>query len=186
MVSSTVWSHSSMASTRCSKVTSVLLLRMNGFLLTWTCYRRWWSQPWEWVWNFTRWDDWTMFGYCITLLTVHIYLWYNLNNLNIQDHFTSLEETEEPAVLYEAISNYRTSLVICHESDPAWRRAVLSSQDTLLTLRHMVDEGADEYKIIMLYKRHLSFKVIKAREQNYILEFNRNYPEKTVSVSIKI
>ncbi len=114
------------------------------------------------------------------------YLWYNLNNLNIQDHFTSLEETEEPAVLYEAISNYRTSLVICHESDPAWRRAVLSSQDTLLTLRHMVDEGADEYKIIMLYKRHLSFKVIKAREQNYILEFNRNYPEKTVSVSIKI
>ncbi|KTF94458.1 hypothetical protein cypCar_00038909 [Cyprinus carpio] len=90
-----------------------------------------------------------------------------------QDHFTSLEETEEPAVLYEAISNYRTSLVICHESDPAWRRAVLSSRDTLLTLRHMVDEGADEYKIIMLYKRHLSFKVIKAREQNYILDYNR-------------
>uniref|UniRef100_A0A671L998 Pecanex-like protein n=1 Tax=Sinocyclocheilus anshuiensis TaxID=1608454 RepID=A0A671L998_9TELE len=75
-----------------------------------------------------------------------------------QGHFTSLEETEEPAVLYEAISNYRTSLVICHESDPAWRRAVLSSRDTLLTLRHMVDEGVDEY---MLYKRHLIFKVIK-------------------------
>uniref|UniRef100_A0A9J8DGJ1 Pecanex-like protein n=1 Tax=Cyprinus carpio carpio TaxID=630221 RepID=A0A9J8DGJ1_CYPCA len=82
-----------------------------------------------------------------------------------QDHFTSLEETEEPAVLYEAISNYRTSLVICHESDPAWRRAVLSSRDTLLTLRHMVDEGADEYKIIMLYKRHLSFKVIKINKE---------------------
>lgn len=81
MVSSTVWSHSSMASTRCSKVTSVLLLRMNGFLLTWTCYRRRWPQLWEWVWNFTRWDDWTMFGYCITLLTVHIYFWYNVNNL---------------------------------------------------------------------------------------------------------
>ncbi|KAF4105743.1 hypothetical protein G5714_013405 [Onychostoma macrolepis] len=82
-----------------------------------------------------------------------------------QDHFTSLEETEEPAVLYEAISNYRTSLVICHESDPAWRRAVLSSRETLLTLRHMVDEGADEYKIIMLYKRHLSFKVIKINKE---------------------
>ncbi|KAK7140149.1 hypothetical protein R3I94_012681 [Phoxinus phoxinus] len=82
-----------------------------------------------------------------------------------QDHFTSLEETEEPAVLHEAITNYRTSLVICHESDPAWRRAVLSSQDTLLTLRHMVDEGADEYKIIMLYKRHLSFKVIKMNKE---------------------
>ncbi|XP_051503536.1 pecanex-like protein 2 isoform X4 [Myxocyprinus asiaticus] len=82
-----------------------------------------------------------------------------------QDHFTSLEETEEPAVLHEAISNYRTTLVICHESDPAWRRAVLSSRDTLLTLRHMVDEGTDEYKIIMLYKRHLSFKVIKINKE---------------------
>ncbi|KAJ8247997.1 hypothetical protein GJAV_G00237000 [Gymnothorax javanicus] len=82
-----------------------------------------------------------------------------------QDHFTCLEETEEPAVLYEAISNYQNSLVICHEGDPAWRKAVLSSQDTLLTLRHMVDDGSDEYKIIMLYKRHLSFKVIKINRE---------------------
>uniref|UniRef100_A0A4W4EA62 Pecanex-like protein n=1 Tax=Electrophorus electricus TaxID=8005 RepID=A0A4W4EA62_ELEEL len=82
-----------------------------------------------------------------------------------QDHFTSLEETEEPAVLYEAITTYRSSLVICDESDPAWRRAVLSSQDTLLTLRHMVDDGTDEYKIIMLYKRYLSFKVIKINKE---------------------
>ncbi|RXN00885.1 Pecanex-like protein 2 [Acipenser ruthenus] len=82
-----------------------------------------------------------------------------------QDHFTCLEETEEPAVLYEAISNYEKTLVICHEGDPAWRRAVLSNSETLLTLRHMVDEGTDEYKIIMLYKRHLSFKVIKINKE---------------------
>ncbi|XP_076831764.1 pecanex-like protein 2 isoform X2 [Brachyhypopomus gauderio] len=82
-----------------------------------------------------------------------------------QDHFTSLEETEEPAVLYEAITTYRSSLVICDESDPAWRKAVLSSRDTLLTLRHMVDDGTDEYKIIMLYKRYLSFKVIKINKE---------------------
>lgn len=80
-----------------------------------------------------------------------------------QDHFTCLEETEEASILYEAITNYRSSLVICHESDPAWRKAVLSSRDTLLTLRHMIDDGTDDYKIIMLYKRHLSFKVIKVR-----------------------
>lgn len=80
-----------------------------------------------------------------------------------QDHFTCLEETEEASILYEAITNYRSSLVICHESDPAWRKAVLSNRDTLLTLRHMIDDGTDEYKIIMLYKRHLSFKVIKVR-----------------------
>ncbi|XP_029030939.1 pecanex-like protein 1 isoform X2 [Betta splendens] len=82
-----------------------------------------------------------------------------------QDHFTCLEETEEASILYEAIANYRSSLVICHESDPAWRKAVLSSRDTLLTLRHMVDDGTDEYKIIMLYKRHLSFKVIKINKE---------------------
>ncbi|XP_023183372.1 pecanex-like protein 2 [Xiphophorus maculatus] len=82
-----------------------------------------------------------------------------------QDHFTCLEETEEVSILYEAITNYRSGLVICHESDPAWRKAVLSSRDTLLTLRHMIDDGTDEYKIIMLYKRHLSFKVIKINKE---------------------
>ncbi|XP_039594386.1 pecanex-like protein 2 isoform X2 [Polypterus senegalus] len=82
-----------------------------------------------------------------------------------QDHFTCLEETEEPEVLYEAISNYEKTLVICHEGDPAWRRAVLSNRENLLTLRHIVDDGTDEYKIIMLYKRHLSFKVIKINKE---------------------
>lgn len=88
--------------------------------------------------------------------------------LPFQDHFTCLEETEESSILYEAITNYRSSLVICHESDPAWRKAVLSSRDTLLTLRHMIDDGTDEYKIIMLYKRHLSFKVIKVKKNNLV------------------
>ncbi|XP_053358664.1 pecanex-like protein 1 [Clarias gariepinus] len=82
-----------------------------------------------------------------------------------QDHFTSLEESEEPAVLYEAIGAYRSSLVICDEGDPAWRKAVLSGKDTLLTLRHTLDDGNDEYKIIMLYKRYLSFKVIKINKE---------------------
>ncbi|MGH0150416.1 UNVERIFIED_CONTAM: hypothetical protein FKN15_017650 [Acipenser sinensis] len=106
----------------------------------------------------------------------------------IKDHFTCLEETEEPAVLYEAISNYEKTLVICHEGDPAWRRAVLSNSETLLTLRHMVDEGTDEYKIIMLYKRHLSFKVIKinkecvrglwAGQQQELVFFRNRNPER--------
>lgn len=94
-------------------------------------------------------------------------------HLASQDHFTCLEETEEVSILYEAITNYRSSLVICHESDPAWRKAVLSSRDTLLTLRHMIDDGTDEYKIIMLYKRHLSFKVIKVRSKLLFLRPGR-------------
>lgn len=38
---------------------------------------------------------------------------------------------------------------------------MLSNQEELLTLRHVVDEGSDEYKVIMLHRSFLSFKVIK-------------------------
>lgn len=66
-------------------------------------------------------------------------------------------------VLYEAIQTFEKKVVICHEGDPAWRGAVLSNKEELLTLRRVVDEGADEYKVIMLHKSFLSFKVIKVR-----------------------
>ena len=72
--------------------------------------------------------------------------------------------------------------------DPAWRTAVLSGADSLLALRHVVDEGGDEYKIIMLNKRHISFRVIKlnrecvrglwaGQQQELIFMRNRN-PER--------
>lgn len=38
---------------------------------------------------------------------------------------------------------------------------MLSNKEELLTLRHVVDEGANEYKVIMLHRGFLSFKVIK-------------------------
>lgn len=40
---------------------------------------------------------------------------------------------------------------------------MLSNKEELLTLRHVVDEGADEYKVIMLHRSFLSFKVIKVQ-----------------------
>lgn len=81
----------------------------------------------------------------------------------LQDHFTSPDEYEEPAVLFEAISTHQQNLVIAHEGDPAWRSAVLSNAPSLLALRHVLDEGTNEYKIIMLNRRYLSFRVIKVR-----------------------
>lgn len=78
-----------------------------------------------------------------------------------QDHFTSPDEYDEPAVLFEAISSHQQNLVIAHEGDPAWRSAVLSNAPSLLALRHVLDEGTNEYKIIMLNRRYLSFRVIK-------------------------
>lgn len=84
-------------------------------------------------------------------------------NLSLQDHFTSPDEYEESSVLFEAISSHEQTLVIAHEGDPAWRSAVLSNSPSLLALRHVLDEGTNEYKIIMLNRRYLSFRVIKVR-----------------------
>ncbi|XP_036872967.1 pecanex-like protein 2 isoform X2 [Manis javanica] len=82
-----------------------------------------------------------------------------------QDQFTCPDEYEDPVVLYEAIQSFEKKVVICHEGDPAWRGAVLSNREELLTLRHVVDEGADEYKLIMLHRGFLSFKVIKVNKE---------------------
>ncbi|XP_067098857.1 pecanex-like protein 1 isoform X2 [Osmerus mordax] len=82
-----------------------------------------------------------------------------------QDHFTSPDEYEEPAVLFQAITSHQQNLVIAHEGDPAWRSAVLSNSPSLLALRHVLDEGTNEYKIIMLNRRFLSFRVIKVNKE---------------------
>ncbi|XP_030050846.1 pecanex-like protein 2 [Microcaecilia unicolor] len=82
-----------------------------------------------------------------------------------QDQFTCPEEHEDFTALYEAIQSFEKKVVICHEGDPAWRRAVLSNREELLTLRHVVDEGKDEYKVIMLHKSYLRFKVIKVNKE---------------------
>uniref|UniRef100_T1IPX1 Pecanex-like protein n=1 Tax=Strigamia maritima TaxID=126957 RepID=T1IPX1_STRMM len=81
------------------------------------------------------------------------------------DHFMSAEEYEDPQILYDSITAYEQNLVISHEGDPAWRNAVLSGMPSLLALRHVFDDGADEYKIIMLNKRYLSFRVIKVNRE---------------------
>lgn len=42
---------------------------------------------------------------------------------------------------------------------------MLSGVPSLLALRHVVDDNSDEYKIIMLNKRFLSFRVIKLNRE---------------------
>ncbi|KAG9510276.1 Pecanex-like protein 1, partial [Fragariocoptes setiger] len=82
-----------------------------------------------------------------------------------QDHFTSPEEYDDNMSLYEAISGYQKNLFISHESDPAWRSALLSNVPSLLALRHIVDDGSNQFKIIMLNKRYLSFRIIKLNKE---------------------
>lgn len=81
--------------------------------------------------------------------------------ISSQDHFTSPDEYEDPAVLYDAITANEEKMLISHEGDPVWRSAILANMPSLLALRHIMDDGSDEYKIIMLNKRFLSFRVIK-------------------------
>ena len=75
------------------------------------------------------------------------------------------DEYEDEAFLYTAISNYESNLVISHEADPQWRNAVLSNTPSLLALRHVFDEGTDEYKVIMLNKKFLTFRVVKVNRE---------------------
>ncbi|XP_013136139.1 PREDICTED: pecanex-like protein 1 [Papilio polytes] len=81
------------------------------------------------------------------------------------DHFMFPEEYCSAGALYAAISSHAQRLVICHEAAPAWRHNVLRGAPHLLALRHVMDEGNDDYKIIMLNKRFLGFRVIKLNRE---------------------
>uniref|UniRef100_A0AC34FBU5 Pecanex-like protein n=1 Tax=Panagrolaimus sp. ES5 TaxID=591445 RepID=A0AC34FBU5_9BILA len=80
-----------------------------------------------------------------------------------QDHFAA--DFDEISQLYERIEHYQTMLFISHEHDPAWRQAIISNTPSLLALRHMYDDGQDDYKIIMLNKMHLNMRVIKLNRE---------------------
>lgn len=82
-----------------------------------------------------------------------------------QDHFLSPEEYDEPVALYDAITTHSKELVISHEADPLWRNAVLRGAPNLLALRHVMEDGSDEYRLIRLTKRFLSFRVIKLNRE---------------------
>lgn len=82
-----------------------------------------------------------------------------------QDHITNPDEFLDPSALYEAIDSCSKELVISHEADPVWRSAVLRGAPNLLALRHVMEDGSDEYRIIRLTKRFLSFRVIKLNRE---------------------
>ncbi|MBN3311932.1 PCX1 protein, partial [Atractosteus spatula] len=93
-----------------------------------------------------------------------------------QDHFTSPDEYEEPAVLYEAISTHQQTLVIAHEGDPAWRSAVLSNSPSLLALRHVMDEGITVAPVLQVNKECVR-GLWAGQQQELVFLRNRN-PER--------
>ncbi|XP_058129771.1 protein pecanex [Anopheles ziemanni] len=82
-----------------------------------------------------------------------------------QDHFLCPDEYDDYSNLYNAIDFHTKELVISHEADPLWRNAVLRGTPHLLALRHVMDDGSDEYRVIRLSKRFLNFRVIKLNRE---------------------
>ncbi|VDK24772.1 unnamed protein product [Anisakis simplex] len=80
-----------------------------------------------------------------------------------QDHFAAGDDFDHAPLLYERITHYLSKLFISHEHDPAWRRAIIANTPSLLALRHMYDDGQDDYKIIMLNKMHLNMRLVDRR-----------------------
>lgn len=87
-------------------------------------------------------------------------------------------------MLYDAITANEEKMLISHEGDPVWRSAILANMPSLLALRHVMDDGSDEYKIIMLNKRFLSFRVIKVLDlivdYQQLISFFNSRPPKSV------
>lgn len=81
-----------------------------------------------------------------------------------QDHFLSPEEYDDPVALHDGIESHK-DLVISHEADPLWRNAILRGAPHLLALRHVLEDGSDEYRLIRLTKRFLGFRVIKVNRE---------------------
>ncbi|VUZ55454.1 unnamed protein product [Hymenolepis diminuta] len=82
-----------------------------------------------------------------------------------QDHFTwnPLSTNRE---LYHAIWSTTESVVICHETDPQWRSAVLNDAEKLFSFRR-IDSGTTQqcFRFIMMNKQTLSFQVIKLNSE---------------------
>lgn len=82
-----------------------------------------------------------------------------------QDHFLAPDDYDDYSALYESIEQNTRELVISHEADPLWRNAVLRGTPNLLALRHVCEDGSDEYRVIRLTKRYLNFRVIKLNRE---------------------
>ena len=80
-----------------------------------------------------------------------------------QDHFQN--DSNDELALYENLSKFNNESVISYERDPIWRHAVLNSVQSLLSLRHQFTEYSDQYKVVMLNKNFLAFRLIKINKE---------------------
>lgn len=82
-----------------------------------------------------------------------------------QDYFIFLDEYDDFIVLYEVIVFYEKNFVIVYEGDFVWWSVVFVNFFFLFVLWYVMDDGINEYKIIMFNRCYLSFRVIKVNKE---------------------
>ena len=85
----------------------------------------------------------------------------------IQYRDLKISEDFPNSQVWDDIIEVTSKTVICHENDPKWRQSILNNEPELFSFRHILDEeqGSD-YRILMLIRRQLSFKIIRINPES--------------------
>ncbi|KAA3680762.1 uncharacterized protein DEA37_0001860 [Paragonimus westermani] len=81
-----------------------------------------------------------------------------------QDNFIWSSDLTHNA-LYRKIVYTENNFVICHETDPRWRLAVLNDAHSLFSIRWVGTESNDMYRIVQLTKSNLQFCAVKINSE---------------------
>ena len=98
-------------------------------------------------------------------LRLAIKLQHDEHKSGFQINTKEIENLSNSKVL-EDIEKVTKSTIICHENDPRWRQAVLSNQPELFSFRHGMEDETTDYRILMLIRRQLNFKIIKINSES--------------------
>uniref|UniRef100_A0A1I8J4S5 Pecanex-like protein n=1 Tax=Macrostomum lignano TaxID=282301 RepID=A0A1I8J4S5_9PLAT len=83
----------------------------------------------------------------------------------LQDYHLG-EMYDDNNALYSAIESYETDWVICHETDPKWRVAVLQNRPQLMALRHTAEDGQMDFHVVQMKLDQLRFNLIKLNPES--------------------
>lgn len=69
--------------------------------------------------------------------------------------------------LYEAITTSDANVVVCHEGDPEWTRAIMRQVPSLVSLRlHATEDSRrSEHNLLSLTLRHSKFRMLKLNRE---------------------
>ena len=82
-----------------------------------------------------------------------------------QDHYLTTDDGQDHRALHYDIVSTERDIVIAHEGDPQWIRAVVSDRPSLFTLRYTPHENNKLYQFVRLNTRYLQMRLIKMNQE---------------------